>query len=185
MSTHPPATEAWRPIAGYEDLYEVSSLGRVRSLGCWVKARAGASSWWKPGRTLKAWQHKTGHWNVLLVRGGERSTVLVHRLVLTAFAGPPSDGEECRHIDGNPSNNTAANLRWGTHTENMADMVAHGTSPRGERNSRARLTAGDVRAMRSDRTVPDAILAGRFGVHPSTINAARAGKTWQHVEGGT
>lgn len=51
----------------------------------------------------------------------------VHRLVALVFLGPPRDGDEVRHLDGKPSNNVVKNLAWGTHLENMQDMVRHGT----------------------------------------------------------
>jgi len=52
---------------------------------------------------------------------------LIHRLVLIAFVGLQPDGMEALHRDGDPGNNTLSNLRWGTHSENQLDQVAHGT----------------------------------------------------------
>ncbi len=58
---------------------------------------------------------------------GTKKQVYVHQLVLGAFVGPCPIGMECRHLDGNPSNNFLSNLRWGTHLENMEDMRRHGS----------------------------------------------------------
>jgi hypothetical protein len=56
-------------------------------------------------------------------------TRLVHQMVLAAHAGPRPDGQEVRHLDGDPLNNWLANLAYGTPSENSADKVRHGTHP--------------------------------------------------------
>lgn len=106
--------ERWLPVPGYEGLYEVSDLGAVRG------PRTG------DGR-LKPRPHKDGYAKVNLCRGGRQKTFLVHRLVLDAFVGPREPGQECRHLDGDPSNNRLTNLAWGTQSENELDKVRHGT----------------------------------------------------------
>lgn len=58
----------------------------------------------------------------------------VHQLILEAFVGQRPDGRECRHLDGNPLNNCASNLCWGTHKENQQDRAVHGTGNQGKRN---------------------------------------------------
>ena len=114
--------EAWKPAPGYEGIYEVSDLGRVRSLprrdtkGRRVRGRV---------RTLTA--GPSGHQKVNLHRGGVGHSEKVHRLVALAFLGAPSEGQEVRHLDGDPSNNKVDNLRWGTRSENIRDSVRHGT----------------------------------------------------------
>ena len=74
----------------------------------------------------------------------------VHRLVLLTFVGPPGEGQECRHLDGNPGNDCLANLAWGTSKENGQDRIRHGTQfhPSGEKQWCHKLTECDVRAMR-------------------------------------
>lgn len=76
----------------------------------------------------------TGYTVVSLCNSGKTKTFLVHQLVLLAFEGPRPEGMVCRHLDGNPVNNNRGNLCWGTHRENMQDMVRHGRSARGNRN---------------------------------------------------
>lgn len=107
----------------------------------------------------------------------------VHRLVLElATAVVPGD-LEARHLDGNRDNNSEFNLRWGTREENAADKARHGTSPVGERNAMAKLTANDVVAIRA------AVAAGAtqrsqcaiYGVSPMTINRAVRNQCWVHV----
>lgn len=116
------ADEQWRPIPGYEGAYEVSSLGRVRSLDR-VTDRGRR---WK-GRVMRPAALKSGYLIVSLWREGKQTTPLVHRLVLAAFVGPAPEGCEALHANGINSDNRIANLSWGTHSENQLDQVAHGT----------------------------------------------------------
>lgn len=113
----------WRPVAGWEGLYEVSSDGQVRSL-----PRPGARrNRIYAGRTLKQRVRLDGHPEVGLSRVGAQSTRTVHQLVCEAFHGARPDGMEVRHLDGNPANNNASNLAWGNRSENELDKVRHGT----------------------------------------------------------
>lgn len=117
--------ENWLPIPGFEGVYEVSDLGRVKSL-----ARAGGDGRTLKTRILRGRAQASGHLSIGLgLPGGQRRNALVHRLVLTAFVGPPPDGMHALHGDGNPANNSLENLRWGTPSENSLDAVRHGAHP--------------------------------------------------------
>lgn len=107
------AAEDWLLIPGYAS-YEVSSLGRVRSL-----LRG------KP-RVLSQWSTPSGHMKVRVGGRGEPGRY-VHQLVLFAFAGPRPAGMVARHLNGDPTDNRPENLAWGTHSENNYDAVRHGT----------------------------------------------------------
>lgn len=115
--------ERWRPVVGYEGLYEVSDLGRVRSLD-YVDARGRL---WQGGPRKSHPNVRSGHPQIHLGRHGRRRMAYVHRLVLLAFVGPCPPGMEACHNDGNPTNNTLANLRWATRADNNLDRVRHGT----------------------------------------------------------
>lgn len=132
----PRMVEEWRKVAlsGYEDHYEVSSLGRVRrSTG---------------GMILKTGAHPKGYRSLVLSVGGQRKTVLVHHLVLTAFVGPRPEGMETRHLDRDRTNNRLSNLLWGTSAENEADKRRHGTAGRGDRNAMAKINEVQVLELR-------------------------------------
>ena len=120
------STEKWLPVVGYEGDYEVSDLGRVRSLD-----RFDARGHRIQGRMLslvaQAASGPSSRRTVSLHRGGRQSTRLVHHLVLEAFVGDRPDGTEACHWDGDPSNNELSNLRWDSHKANEADKFRHGT----------------------------------------------------------
>ncbi|WP_368679758.1 NUMOD4 domain-containing protein [Staphylococcus pseudoxylosus] len=112
--------EVWRDVLGYENLYEVSNYGRVRTHKnkqtwskqhqCWRK--------WKQ-RYLKNKTPKGRDVRVSLWKNGEHKDFLVHRLVAFAFI-PIIQGKECvNHINGNPRNNRVDNLEWCNYKENQ------------------------------------------------------------------
>ncbi len=106
-------TEIWKPIQGYNSHYEISSFGRVRSSARGLNARL-----------LKPGVASNGYPTVAL---GRKNTRTLHSLVAEAFLGPRPEGQEVRHIDGNRRNPAAANLCYGTRTQNIYDAIAHGT----------------------------------------------------------
>lgn len=117
------AAEEWRTVAE-APMYQVSDLGRVRSLHA-VKGLVA-------GRILTGGRHKGGYRDYHLHVDG-RSPVrrLGHRLVAEAFLGPRPEGMEIRHLDGDPTNNPVSNLAYGTRSENMQDALRHGSHPTG------------------------------------------------------
>lgn len=116
--------EQWRPVVGHEGAYEVSSLGRVRSVDRVLTFANGRQRRAK-GRELKPWPNgSVGHECVGLA-GGRRA--LVHVLVLEAFIGPRPEGMIACHNNGVANDNRAENLRWDTYGENNKDLVRHGT----------------------------------------------------------
>lgn len=116
--------ERWLPIAGWEDLYEVSDLGRVRSL----KGRNGWGYYDKV-TVLKPRVGKQGYFMVRLWRDGIPTTKMVHRLVAWTFLGPRPKHLEIRHLDDHKLNNQLTNLVYGTRSENKQDSVRNGIHP--------------------------------------------------------
>ncbi|WP_044476437.1 NUMOD4 motif-containing HNH endonuclease [Rhodococcus aetherivorans] len=120
--------EAWRPVAGYEGIYEVSNRGSVRSLARNVVRRDG-NSYPIRGRMLKQTPTSTGHLCVDLYNGNgraDRKMCRVHRLVAEAFLGPCPVGMEVCHENGNARDNRVENLRYDTRRSNILDKVRHG-----------------------------------------------------------
>lgn len=121
------SAETWMPIAGWDGMYEVSDLGRVRSLARVITRRNGAKQTIH-GRVLRPTLMSNGWYlKVDLVRLGHKRSLPVHRLVGNAFLGPLPTGMQTRHLNGNALDNRLANLKYGTPKENTADSIAHGT----------------------------------------------------------
>lgn len=105
--------ERWLPVVGWEGLYEVSVLGRVR----------------RNGRVLSPARKTDGHLRVELWRNNKGRQRFVHHLVLEAFVGLCPPGQECLHSNDIGDDNQLDNLRWGTRSANRFDMVRNGRHP--------------------------------------------------------
>jgi hypothetical protein len=186
----PLPSEIWKPIVGFSG-YEVSNLGRVRSLPR-VCHRAGkvraAHTVHTNGKILKGdVSYRNGRPVVVRVTLSLNGAVYkraVHRLVLEAFVGPCPDGLEGCHNDGDPLRNCLENIRWDTHLANMADQERHGTrilpaADRGERNHNARLTDAQVAEIRAlpREGMNKAQVARDYGSTRQTIRLILDGKT--------
>jgi hypothetical protein len=108
--------EIWKPIEGFEGLYEISNLGNVKSL-----RRYHASE-----RILKAYLHTNGYLAVNLYKNGKRLTKKIHRLVAETFIENHHHLCEVNHIDGCKTNNKIENLEWCTSQQNNAHAVQTG-----------------------------------------------------------
>ena len=105
--------EVWRDVKGYEGLYQVSNMGRVKSLG--RKDRFGRVI---KERILEPAVTHNGYLRVGLHVDGKRKMLRVHRLVCEAFHENPDNKSEVNHVNENKTDNRACNLEWSTRTEN-------------------------------------------------------------------
>jgi hypothetical protein len=171
--------EKWLPVLDYESLYEVSDLGRVRSMDRTVTTSRGERRY--KGKILAPWIGRGGYPNVTLSRGGVQEHFLVHILVLTAHVSPCPPRQEARHGPRGKLDASATNLRWGTRSENVgADRVRDGQSNRGERHGIAVLTEKiviDIRRREQDgeRQVD---IAARYGISKSLTWSVIHRKCW-------
>lgn len=109
---------SWRPVVGWEGLYEVSADGQV-----WGVRRKGS----KGGILRLITSKRCAYPHVSLWINGKPETRYVHHLVMEAFAGPRPPGMETRHLNGDPSDNRwPENLAYGTSSENNYDIIRHG-----------------------------------------------------------
>lgn len=162
-----------KPIPGFP-LYKVTRDGTVWSVHT------------SPTRELTPWTGPRGYQSVRLYRDTESYFKLVHRLVLMAWDRVPRPGEQCRHLNGDPSDNRLSNLAWGTAQENQDDRARHGTKCIGEAHPMAQLSAEEVLAIRRryrDEDVSQQELGASYGVGRSMIGRVVRGENWEHVGG--
>jgi hypothetical protein len=186
------AGEVWAPIPTWDDRYEVSNMGRIRSLDTIAVI---PENWRQRGYRIR----KRGRVRVAYVnqRSGYRYITLAHRacgrfettkvgrLVLLAFIGPCPEGMECCHNNGVRTDDRLANLRWDTHQANCADKAEHGTQRSGpEMITSAKLSPSQIKEIR-DRYATGGVgqrqLGVEYGVHQSNIHKIVVGKSWGHV----
>ena len=131
----------WRPVYGYEGLYEVSSNGDVRSVDRWLTSKDGKTRFYA-GQTVRPSTSRRGYKRIICYKEGcPPKTRTLHSLVLEAFVSPRPIGYLGCHNNGDPADNRLENLRWDTASANCADMEKHGTNnyrnrdncPRGHR----------------------------------------------------
>ena len=170
--------EIWKDIPGYEGKYQASNLGNIRSvdrpLVCSGQKHAEYTRMMK-GRILRAARFcKGGHPSVVLGHGKNGSPV--HQLVALTFLGPCPEGMEVLHGNGNPTDNRINNLRYGTRTENILDVLRQGGRWR-------KLSIDDVEAIRFGDYcgISSKELGFMFNVSYGTIRKVLTGRTFSWV----
>lgn len=173
-----------RDVPGFPG-YRVDTLGRVWS-NRYRCSRCVPYDPATPYRLLKASQRSGEHCKLALQRNGRRSKIWVHRLVLETFIGPNPPGLECRHRDGDPTNNRLENLVWGTRVENQHDRKRHGTDNSGVRHYRALLTEAQVQEIRQQYAaggITQAALGEMYGVSHRAVSKVVNGITYVDAGG--
>lgn len=174
--------EKWRPIPGYENRYDVSNLGRVRSVTRNVSMYGGRVRVLK-GRILCP--NTSGRY--MQVGLGIDKTKLIHRLVALAWVPNPEYKPCVNHKDGNKSNNYASNLEWVTQTENVRHAFKNKLmkSVMGEDHYFSKLNNKKVIKIRelSEQGILSDEIGKRFNVTGRNIRSIIQGKTWKHLFG--
>lgn len=165
------------PVPGFDGYFAVSN-GTI--LSAWERGR-----WRRPSGTLRRLatpldNHGYPQVNLTNMMSGQKRHFRLHRVILLAFVGPLPEGQETRHLNGDRTDCRLENLAYGTPTENMADMIRHRRTNRGERNPLTRLSWSDVRIIRHRVAAGEQqkALAAEYGVHPVTIHDIVVRKTW-------
>lgn len=167
--------EKWLDIVGYEDLYQISNFGRVKSLPKMRKYKLGSEYIMKP--TLQVGKK---YFRIGLSKDKKVKTLKIHLLVLTAFVSSRPIGMQGCHNDGDSANNFLDNLRWDTPKNNQNDRKIHGTSVVGEGNGRAILNEKDVLEIRASPLNNEEISL-KYGLALSYINNLKKKRTWAHI----
>lgn len=167
--------EVWKPIVGYEGLYDVSNYGNVRSYqnyGFELKNEP---------KTLRQVLNRYGYPTVTLCKDTVHKQKTVHRLVAETFIQTDNYKLQIDHINGIKTDNRASNLEWVTAKENTLRSVRLGLKPRGERHGNSKLKQKEVEMIRelyktgkhSQRK-----LGAFFGVSHWTIGQIVNNKMW-------
>lgn len=172
--------EIWKPVKGYEGIYEVSSLGRVRSLDRIVPALCRQTGtivdYHRKGRILRQRPiHNGGGYLVITITDNERKphTQLVHRLVAQAFVPGYREGLDVNHKDEDKTNNRADNLEWCNRQYN----INYGTGKWRRRKFNARpVEQLTLDGQHEARYANISEAARAVGCNPSTIMAVCQGK---------
>lgn len=164
--------EVWKPVAGYEGAYEISSFGRFAAT--------------KNGeRFIRKQNSATTYLSVSLKKmPGEKTqkSGYIHKMVAEAFIGKRPDGCVIRHIDGDRYNNRADNLCYGTPEENNLDDIRNNTH-RGVNNGNSVLNEAAVRAIKLliKHRVSQTEIAHSVGLTVSAIHAIKTGRNWGDI----
>lgn len=116
--------EIWKDIKGYEGLYQVSNLGRVKSLERQVWNRFQMIN--KPEKILKPRKNSKGYISYILYKNGVGKSYRAHRLTLTTFVKNVQNKPMVNHKDGQKDNNHLSNLEYNTNSENIIHALEHG-----------------------------------------------------------
>jgi NUMOD4 motif/HNH endonuclease len=172
-----PFYERWHSIQNFEESYEVSVFGRIKSLPRFARYKNGVRS--VPGRILRQTVRNHGYLTVMLSSGKGHQNFTVHSLVAGAFLGPRPFGLVVHHIDSNKLNNYVSNLAYISFHENLE----HRIFSRGEDHYSAKLRNGDIPRIRllasQGRKVSQ--IAEMFGVSSATVSDVLARRTWIHI----
>lgn len=176
--------ETWKYVHGYEGIYQVSNLGRVRSVD-----RLLSDGRNRKGVMLKPYVDKDGYKHVTLTANSTSKHYFVHRLVAEAFIENPNGLPQINHKDETRDNNNVNNLEWcdarynlvyGNHLSKISKKIS------GENHYAHKLTESDVRMIREryvpfDKEFGQSAMARRYGVCQSVIRNIITRKIWKHV----
>ncbi len=161
--------EVWTDISGYEGLYQLSNLDRVRSLTREIHDSLG-NRYTLKGKEKKLTLSNNRYLVVLLHKKGKAKSFGLHQLKLMTYVSPCPEGMEACHNNGNALDNNLSNLRWDTPTNNQRDREKHGTNRKGITGIR-KLTGKTQEVIDLfDAGMSTPRLAEKFGVSVPAIN---------------
>lgn len=176
--------EIWKDIIGYEGLYQVSNLGRVKSVERIIKYNGtgkGGSTRLYPSVILRQCLNTVGYYQVSLSINNNRKRFMVHRLVAQAFCNAVIDKYYVNHIDGNYLNNVVDNLEWVSSIENARHAIVMGLHEiYGEDSHFSKFTNSQADIIRriKEKGISTKDLSNLLGVNKSCINRINNGETY-------
>lgn len=181
--------EIWKDIEGFENMYQVSNLGKVKSLPRTILRKDGKKLQIKE-QILKGSKDTKGYIQVELKKDGKRNIKVIHRLVANAFISNKDNKEQVNHIDGNKENNCISNLEWVTCQENIQHAWKNNLNVAnyGEKHPNHKLTEEQVKYIKEnykprDKEYGARALARKFNVSTGPIQNILSGKGWKSING--
>lgn len=175
----------WKPVKGYEGIYEVSNDGRVKSLARLKECGHPGAKQMTKERLLKIKADRMGYPRVKLSKNGVAKLIPLHRVVALSFVENPHNKPEVNHIDGDKTNNLPDNLEWATRSENLKHAFDKKLkcAIKGEENNKSKLKAEQVLKIRLLRNegVKLVDIADKFGVTAANVSEIVNFKTWKDV----
>lgn len=174
--------EIWKDVLGYEGLYQVSNIGRIKSMARYIVCGHGGRN--KRETILKNQTHPQGYPQIELNVGGKFRLIKIHRLVAESFLPNPNGLLVVNHINGIKEDNRVENIEWCTHQHNIIHAVKTGLRKvgRGEKSGNVKLKESDIPQIRAlVKTNSQRNVAKMFGVTQGTVQSILKGKTWNHI----
>lgn len=166
--------EKWKLVIGFEGSYEVSNLGRIKSLQRWTVGEHIVP--------IRLWR---GYCMVQLWKNNKNYVRRVHRLVALSFIPNLENKPQVNHKDGNKLNNTLPNLEWMTSSENHQHAYDNKIRviPKGEENPQSRLTEKKVHKIKQliSKKMAYRLIAIKFKISKSYVSAINNGRSWDWV----
>lgn len=182
-------TERWMPISGYEGLYSISNMGKVKSFNkvIWRKSKNGGA--WKEynGGVLSQRMSTSGYIKVELCDlYGNKRGLFIHRLIADAFIGDIPDGYVVNHKDGDKTNNIVSNLEIVSKRDDILHAYATGLRKpvRWDKTNyaNAKLTEKDIIDIRKNKgKIIGRELAKIYNVTQANISRILTNQTWKDV----
>lgn len=173
--------EIWKDIPNYEGLYQVSNLGRVKSLSRFRKCKNNGLALFKE-RVMKNRTDKKGYSIINLSKDSKKTTKKVHRLVILAFKGYSK--LQVNHINGDKSDNRLENLEYCTNAENVQHAFDIGLNKgrKGEAHHNVKLTRADAERIKyGHQGLNQKEIANIYGINKMQVSRIRSGKRWRHI----
>lgn len=172
--------EVWKDVIDYEGIYQVSNLGRLKSLSRYIKHWRGG--FLKSKEIIKKpFKSKSGYLITELSKNASKSKFLIHRLVAEAFIPNPEEKPQVNHINGIKTDNRVENLEWNTRSENIKHADSKGLrNLKGVNNSGAKLSEKEVIEIRKSKN-SISYLAFNYNVGTTCIKKIINKVTWKHV----
>lgn len=170
--------EKWEWVQGYEGVYQVSDMGRVRSYNGFGRMPKIQST----PRLITPCMDGRGYFNFTVRKNGKQKVLLIHIEMAKSFLENPNKHKLVRHLDDVKGNNLLSNLAWGTYAENREDGIRNGRHfhKPGVCPAKAKLTEEDVVfIMKSSEK--NTTIGRRLGVTESTISKVRNGRGWNKI----